>query len=77
MPTETFPVTIIMAHRGYTNRAKSGDRALVARQRQRAARATLIKQQEMSRRTNASHRPKAMIVIEPGESQPSAEENQS
>jgi hypothetical protein len=64
-----------MGHRGYTNRAKSGDRALVARQRQRAARAALIKQRERSRRKN--DRPKAEIVIEPCEPQASDEKDRS
>ncbi len=58
-----------MGHRGYTNRAKSGDRALVARQRQQAARAALIKQRERSRSKTVGDRPKAKIVIERCESQ--------
>ncbi len=65
-----------MGNRGYTNRAKSGDRALVARQRQRAARAGLIKQRERSR-SKTSDRPKAKIVIEPCESQASDEKDRS
>jgi hypothetical protein len=66
-----------MGHRGYTNRAKSGDRALVARQRQRAARAALIKQRERSRGKTANDRPKAEIVIEPCEPQASDEKDRS
>lgn len=56
-----------MGHRGYTNRAKSGDRALVGRQRQLAARAALVKQRERSRTKQAKNRPKAKIVVEPSE----------
>ncbi len=65
-----------MGNRGYTNRAKSGDRALVARQRQRAARAALIKQRERSW-SKTSDRPKAKIVIEPRESLASDEKDRS
>ena len=53
-----------MGHRGYTNRAKSGDRASVAHQRQQAARAAVIKQRERSRSKTVGDRPKAKIVIE-------------
>jgi len=66
-----------MGHRGYTNRAKSGDRALVARQRQRAARAALIKQRERSRSKTANDRPKGKIVIETCEPQASDEKDRS
>jgi hypothetical protein len=63
-----------MGHRGYTNRAKSGDRASVAHQRQRSAQASLSKQRARSRSKTSKERPKPTIVIEPCEPQASEED---